>query len=157
MIKLIPMQQHLGVFSFLVFGGERHGSQVMVRAYCHEWYEHKWAQSNDFSHYDRATFEEKVLGEIGIVHDGARHVPPDVVCAVWNEIQRSRCANPDIFVNSMSTGFYAPEVGWVRSSFEAIPLPVVREIGVDEYNSVSFPETVRAVSLSSRHRNYASS
>jgi hypothetical protein len=157
MIKLIPMQQLLGVFSFLVFGGERHGSQVMVRAYCHEWYEQKWAESKDFARYDRASFEENVLGEIGIVHDGSRHVPPDVVCAVWNELQRMRLTNPDIFVNSISTGFYAPEVGWVRSSFEAIPLPIVRESSPEEFDSISFPEGVRALSLAARHRNYATS
>ena len=157
MIKLIPIQQLLGVFSFLVLGGERHGSQVMVRAYSREWYENKWTESNDFAHYTRAAFEQKVLGEIGIVHDGSRHVPPDVVCAVWNELQRHRCANPDIFVNSMSTGFFAPEVGWVRSSFEAIPLPIVREIDAEDFAAVSFPEGVRALSLAARHRNHATS
>jgi hypothetical protein len=157
MIKLIPLQQFLGVFSFLVFGGERHGTQVMVRAYSREWYEQKWAEQKCFTHYTRANFEKLVLGEIGIVHDGNRHVPPSLVCAVWNELQVLRSENPEIWVNTMTTGFYSSDIGWVRSSFEAIPLPIVRESTAEEFEAVSFPEGVRALSLATRHRNYAKS
>lgn len=153
-VAVLPLQRHLGVFSYMVFGGSHHGRQVFCRAYRPEWYEERRASTTDFSHYDRTSFDKNVLDEVGIVHDGRNAVPFDVVSAVWSDLQKARALRPEIFVDSITTGFNNEVIGWVRANVSTMPLPVVREIPLEDLPQEDFAG-ITAASLATRHLSAA--
>lgn len=158
-VNLIPMQQFLGVLSFLVFGGPHSGRQVMVRAYDRDWHEARWDRG-EFAPMSREVFVREVLGEIGIVSDGKSAVPPELVVAVNAQIQSMRSQSASgALVPSLTTGFYSRACGWVRASFQTIPVPEAVETEMtDELLAQFEPQgSITATSLASRHRQAAAS
>ncbi len=153
-VQAVFLQQHLGVFSFLILwpGNDVHAKQVTVRALTREWYQARRLNTTDFAHYDNEAFVANVLNEVGIVHNHGSQVPPEVVQAIWAHIQVERCksSSPEAFVNSLTTGFRSPELSWVRSNFATIPLPLVYEL--DDDLSHLFDGQIVTESLAARHR-----
>lgn len=153
-VQAVFLQQHLGVFSFLVLWPNTsiHGKQVTVRAFTREWYQARRLNTTDFAHYDQEAFVMNVLDEVGIVHNHGSQVPPEVVQAVWSYIQNARCVSsaPDAFVGSLTTGFRTPQLSWVRSNFATIPLPLVYELNDDLTHLFDGP--IVTESLAARHR-----
>jgi hypothetical protein len=151
-VRLIELQRHLGVFSFLVIGGEHHGHQVFVRSWTREVYEQLWCNGT-FHGYDRDAFERHVLAEVGIVHDGAGLVDEPTMLAVWQALQPARARNPQRYVSSVALGYFDGLAGWVRSPVEAIPVPVA--IVLDQEDWPEEFSSLKVVSLPQRHRDLA--
>lgn len=147
-VHAIELQRHLGVHSFLVLGGQHHARQVFCRAWTKSVYEELWLNGTLAGH-TRESFERHVLGEVGLVHDGARLVDEATMLAVWQALQPSRERSPERYVTSVALGYFDPVFGWIRSTVEAIPVPVAIELPPEEW-----PDelgSVRPASLALRH------
>lgn len=157
-VRALFLQQHLGVLSFLIFGGKDHGKQVFARVRDEQW--HRDARRRgQFDQHSDAGFEANVIGEVGLVTDGNRGVHLDTINAVWsttNEVVLDKSS----LVRSLGTGFNSPELGWIRSNVETLPLPVVQELGWDELDELTaslFPNGMQARSLALRDKALAMS
>jgi len=155
-VQLVPLQQHLGVFSFMVIDlhGPMHGTQVVVRAFQKEWYERRRRETNDFDHHSDASFSH-VLGEVGIVHNFGKQVTQEVVEAVWQHLLqiRTNASDPSIFVDHVTTGFDSG-TSWVRSNVATMAVPVVTYHDIDDAAMIDFG-FIKPVSLASLHRERA--
>lgn len=122
-VAVIPLQWHLGVFSFGVVSEEGDVmQQVFCRGFRQEWYR---ARKNTaaFKSFrdDMAAFRLAVLDEV-VVHDHGRRVDRVVLEAVAVELRVAKRAFPDAMVDSICTGFHSDQLGWVRSTPQAISL-----------------------------------
>jgi len=153
-VHAIELQRHLGVHSFVVLGGEHHGRQVFCRAWTKSVYEELWRQGT-LAGYTRESFERHVLGEVGLVHDGARLVDEATMLAVWQALQPSRERSPERYVTSVALGYFDPVYGWLRSNVQAIPVPVAIEMDAKDWPPDL--DSVRPLSLARRHARLADS
>ena len=155
-VQVVPLQQHLGVFSFMVIDlhGPMHGSQVVVRAFQKDWYERRRVESSDFDHHSDASFKH-VLSEVGIVHNFGKQVTQEVVEAVWQHLLeiRANSSDPSIFVDHVTTGFDSGSA-WVRSNVATMAMPVVTYVDIDEATMADIG-FIKPVSLAARHRDCA--
>ncbi len=123
-VAVIPLQWHLGVFSFGVVSEEGDVmQQVFCRAFRQEWYRAR-RNTAAFKSFrdDMAAFRLAVLDEVGVVHDHGKRVDRVVLEAVAVELRVAKRAFPNAMVDSICTGFHSEQLGWVRSTPQAISI-----------------------------------
>lgn len=153
-VQALLLQQLNGCMSLMILGEQSwHGRQVFCRFRNESWHRDQ-RLAGRFAHMTDAVFEDEVIGEIGLVHDGLKGVPLEVLQAVQVEVL-DRVLDKSTMVTSFGTGFKDPSLGWVRQTlltFPKIPVGDVEEVPWNPLLEEMFGIPPKCVSLAAREQ-----